>query len=131
MPLLPVIAIHYARTIDEGDRMWIMDWEYAGVNDPMRDLGNLSVEGGFDDAQDQEMLMSYFDGKPPAEDHGRMVIYKAMCDLLWTLWGLIQHANNNPADDFAAYALNGFDRCKKLMTSTEFCEALNQVSDAE
>jgi hypothetical protein len=33
-----------------------------------------------------------------------MVIYKAMCDLLWTLWGLIQHANGNPADDFRAYA---------------------------
>ena len=54
--------------------MWIMDWEYAGMNDPMWDLGDLSVEGGLDDAQDQEMLMSYFDVKPPAEDHGRMVI---------------------------------------------------------
>jgi len=31
-----------------------------------------------------------------------MVIYKAMCDLLWTLWGLIQHANKNPVDDFWA-----------------------------
>lgn len=62
VPLLPAIAIHYARTIDEGDRMWIMDWEYAGMNDPMWDLGDLSVEGGFDDAQDQEMLMAYFDG---------------------------------------------------------------------
>ena len=52
VPLVPVIAIHYVRTIDEGDRMWMMDWEYAGMNDPMWDLGDLSVEGGFDDAQD-------------------------------------------------------------------------------
>ena len=49
-----------------------------------------------------------------------MVIYKAMCDLLWTLWGLIQHANKNPADDFWAYAVNRFERCKRLMRSPEF-----------
>ena len=34
------------------------------------------------------------------ENLGRMVVYKAMCDLPWTLGGLIQHANNNTADDF-------------------------------
>jgi hypothetical protein len=49
-----------------------------------------------------------------------MVIYKAMCDLLWTLWGLIQHANKNPVDDFWAYSVNRFERCKKLMGSSGF-----------
>ncbi len=49
-----------------------------------------------------------------------MVIYKAMCDLLWTLWGLIQHANGNPADDFAAYANNRFARCRALMATEGF-----------
>jgi thiamine kinase-like enzyme len=44
-----------------------------------------------------------------------MVAYKAMCDLLWTLWGLIQHANGNPADDFLAYATTRFDRFRSLM----------------
>ena len=49
-----------------------------------------------------------------------MVIYKAMCDLLWTLWGLIQVANDNPAEDFAAYAGNRFRRCRSLMRTPEF-----------
>jgi thiamine kinase-like enzyme len=53
-----------------------------------------------------------------------MVIYKAMCDLLWTLWGLIQHANRNPAEDFWAYSVNRFERCRKLMGSPEFSEHL-------
>jgi thiamine kinase-like enzyme len=106
--------------IDDGTRMWVVDWEYSGMNDPMWDLGDLSVEGAFDEAQDMEMLRAYFGGAPTAADHGRMMIYKAMCDLLWTLWGLIQHANNNPADDFAAYALNRFNRCKALMAKKEF-----------
>jgi thiamine kinase-like enzyme len=113
--------------LDDGTRMWIVDWEYSGMNDPMWDLGDLSVEGIFDDAQDEEMLVSYFAGPPTAADHGRMVIYKAMCDLLWTLWGLIQRANKNPADDFATYALNRFNRCKALMASKEFSRHLGAV----
>lgn len=113
--------------LDDGTRMWIVDWEYSGMNDPMWDLGDLSVEGQFNDAQDAEMLVSYFGGAPTAADHGRMVIYKAMCDLLWTLWGLIQHANDNPADDFAAYAANRFSRCKALMASKQFSRHLSAV----
>jgi thiamine kinase-like enzyme len=106
--------------LDDGNRMWIVDWEYSGMNDPMWDLGDLSVEGGFTHEQDLEMLYAYFNGEPPIQDYARMIIYKAMCDLLWTLWGLIQHANKNPADDFMAYALNRFNRCKRLMASSDF-----------
>ena len=106
--------------IDTGHRMWIVDWEYSGMNDPMWDLGDLSVEGEFDNAQDEEMMRAYFGGDPPPSQWGRMVIYKAMCDLLWTLWGLIQLANENPAEDFRAYADGRFSRCKKLMADSEF-----------
>jgi thiamine kinase-like enzyme len=49
-----------------------------------------------------------------------MVLYKAMCDLLWTLWGLIQLANGNPADDFRAYAEGRFARCRALMATPGF-----------
>jgi thiamine kinase-like enzyme len=113
--------------LDDGTRMWIVDWEYSGMNDPMWDLGDLSVEGGFSAEQDIEMLHAYFGTNPSASDYARMVIYKAMCDLLWTLWGLIQHANKNPADDFQAYALNRFGRCKRLMASSDFSRHLSAV----
>ena len=62
------------------------------------------------------------------ETSGRIVIYKAMCDLLWTLWGLIQHANGNPVDDFWAYAVNRFERCKKLMGSPAFASHVAAVA---
>jgi thiamine kinase-like enzyme len=106
--------------LDNGKRMWLVDWEYSGMNDPLWDVGDLSVEAGFDAAQDEEMMRAYFAGEPRPDERGRVVIYKAMCDLLWTLWGLIQHANENPADDFWAYANNRFERCKALMASPEF-----------
>jgi thiamine kinase-like enzyme len=113
--------------LDDGQRMWIVDWEYCGMNDPMWDLGDLSVEGNFTSEQDLEMLYAYFNAEPPQQDYARMTIYKAMCDLLWTLWGLIQHANQNPADDFWAYAVNRFERCKRLMGSSEFARCVRML----
>jgi len=113
--------------IDTGERMWIVDWEYSGMNDPMWDLGDLSVEGSFDQKQEEEMLRAYFGGEPRPAERGRVVIYKAMCDLLWTLWGLIQLANKNPADDFRAYADGRFARCKLLMEKADFSRHLNAV----
>lgn len=106
--------------LDNGKRMWVVDWEYSGMNDPMWDLGDLSVEAGFSEAHDREMMEAYYGGVPSDAQFGRMVIYKAMSDLLWTLWGLIQHANDNPADDFWAYAIGRFDRCKSLMADPTF-----------
>lgn len=110
--------------LDTGTRMWVVDWEYSGMNDPMWDLGDLSVEAGFDAAQDSQMMQAYFGHAPKPQDQGRMVIYKAMCDLLWTLWGLIQLANANPVDDFRAYADGRFARCKALMAGPEFSRHL-------
>jgi thiamine kinase-like enzyme len=113
--------------LDTGERMWLVDWEYSGMNDPMWDLGDLSVEGGFDTDQDEELLRGYLGGAAGPADRGRMIVYKAMCDLLWTLWGLIQHVDGNPAEDFWAYALNRFERCKALMASPAFAHHLAAV----
>ncbi len=121
---LPLAACHCdplcENFLDTGKRMWIVDWEYSGMNDPLWDLGDLAVEGEFTPEQEEEMIAAYFDGLPSAAERGRFVIYKAMCDLLWTLWGLIQHANKNLADDFWAYSINRFERCKALMATEEF-----------
>ncbi len=114
--------------LDTGSRMWIVDWEYSGMNDPMWDLGDLAVEGRFEESQEEEMIFAYFGGEPAPAERGRIVIYKAMCDLLWTLWGLIQLAGNNPADDFRAYADGRFARCKALMATPEFSRHVAAVA---
>lgn len=114
--------------LDTGDRMVVIDYEYSGNNDPMWDLGDLSVEGMFGPEQDDALLRAYFDGDPPAHEVGRMVAYKAMCDLLWTLWGVIQYANGNPADDFWAYAVGRFERCQALMASPDYPAHLAAIS---
>ncbi|ESY84769.1 Choline/ethanolamine kinase [Mesorhizobium sp. LNHC220B00] len=128
---LPLVACHCdplcENFLDTGERMWIVDWEYSGMNDPLWDLGDLSVEGKFDANQDEELTRAYFGGEAKPAERGRIVIYKAMCDLLWTLWGLIQLANENPVDDFRAYADGRFARCKALMETEEFSRHLAAV----
>ena len=113
--------------LDTGERMYVIDYEYAANNDPMWDLGDLSVEGGFDADQDAVLLRAYFGGDPPPDQVARMVIYKALCDLLWTLWGVIQHVNANPAEDFWAYATGRFERCRQLMSTSEFAAHIAAV----
>lgn len=115
--------------LDDGNTMWIVDWEYSGMNDPLWDLGDLSVEADFSDDQDQEMMHAYCGGEPSEPEFARMIIYKAMCDLLWTLWGLIQHADKNPAEDFWAYSTGRFDRCKALMTDPGFEGYVQAIKD--
>jgi thiamine kinase-like enzyme len=114
--------------LDTGHRMWMVDWEYCGMNDPMWDLADLVVEGNFDVAQEEELIHAYFGGQPNAFERGRIVIYKAMCDLLWTLWGLIQLAANNPATDFRTYADERFARCRALMQTDGFKKAVVDVA---
>lgn len=113
--------------LDDGTDMWIVDWEYSGMNDPLWDVGDLSVEAGLNATQQDELLQAYFGGTPTAAQYGRVEIYKAMCDLLWTLWGLIQHADKNPAEDFWAYSTTRFDRCQRLMNDPVFSGHLEAV----
>jgi len=115
--------------LDDGKNMWIVDWEYSGMNDPLWDLGDLSVEAGMNEDQENEMLKAYFGKEPTAAQKGRVIIYKAMCDLLWTLWGLIQLADKNPVDDFWAYSIERFERCKVLMQNPIFAEHINAIRE--
>ena len=113
--------------LDTGSRMYLIDYEYAGNNDPMWDLADLSVEGGFTADQDEALLHAYFGAPASASDAARMLALKAMCDLLWTLWGVIQHVNANPAEDFWAYAVGRFERCRALMERPDYASSLADI----
>jgi thiamine kinase-like enzyme len=128
---LPSVSCHCdplcENFLDAGDRMWIVDWEYAGVNDPIWDLGDFSVEGSFDAGMDDRLMLAYFGRAPTPSEHGRMVIYKAMSDLFWAVWGFIQHANKNPVDDFWAYGSGRLERCRALMADPIFGKSLEAI----
>lgn len=113
--------------IDAVEHVYLIDWEFSGMNDPLWDLADLSVECGLSPEQDRVMVEAYWHGDAPAEVYSRLELYKAMSDLLWSLWGLIQHANDNPLDNFLTYAQERFERCRKRMNTLEYEQHLQVV----
>ena len=75
--------------LDDGTRLWIVDFEYSGMNDPAFELGNTAQEQGFDDAQVAELCAAYFGEATPAL-LARMRLQMIMSDVGWTLWAAIQ-----------------------------------------
>jgi thiamine kinase-like enzyme len=106
--------------LDADGRIYLIDWEYSGMNDPMWDLADLSVEAGFGPEQDRAMMEAYHGtGLSPALC-SRLEVYKAMSDLYWSVWGVVQHAKDNPAEDFWSYGLERLGRSKARMSGADF-----------
>jgi thiamine kinase-like enzyme len=106
--------------LDADGRIYLIDWEYSGMNDPMWDLADLSVEAGFKPEQDRAMMEVYYGtGLSPALC-SRLEVYKAMSDLHWSVWSFVQHAKDNPAEDFWSYGLERLGRSKTRMSGADF-----------
>ena len=113
--------------IDADGRIYLIDWEYSGMNDPLWDLADLSVEAGFGPEQDRTMMQTYHGtGLSPAL-YSRLEVYKAMSDLHWSVWGFVQHAKGNPALDFWGYGLERLGRSRARMSGADFSRHLSVV----
>ncbi len=89
--------------LDDGQRLWLVDWDYAGFNSPLFDLGGLASNNEFPPEQEQELLERYF-GAPP--DAGLLRRYGAMkCASLLreTLWSMVSELHSTLAFDYRAY----------------------------
>jgi thiamine kinase-like enzyme len=113
--------------LDAEGRIYLIDWEYSGMNDPMWDLANLSVEAGFGPAQDRNVMEAYFGANVTPSLYSRLEVYKAMGDLHWSLWGFVQHAKGNTTEDFWDYGLNRLRRSNARMSSADFGRHLDLV----
>jgi thiamine kinase-like enzyme len=86
----------------DGSRMWMIDWEYAGFNSPLFDLGALA-NAGLTHAQESRMLKTYF-GKPPTADlWHRYRAMKAASALREAMWSMVQEVHSTLPVDYAAY----------------------------
>jgi len=68
------------------DRLYLIDWEYAGMNDGMWDLADVSIEAAFTAEQDRLLLAKYLDREPETLDWKHFLANKIYVDYLWTLW---------------------------------------------
>ena len=113
--------------LDAGGRVYLIDWEYSGMNDAMWDLAGLSVEAGFGPWQDREMMEAYYEDIPSQALYSRLEVYKAMCDLHWSLWSFVRHKKDNPARDLWGYGLERLARANARMGSAGFGQHLDLV----
>lgn len=97
--------------LDENNRLYLIDWEYSGMNEPMWDLSCLSIECDYTEDNDNELLTDYFGSAPTVEQKKRFIAAKLYVDYLWTLWGLTRV----PFDGqfMQDYADNRYNRLKR------------------
>lgn len=85
-----------------GERMYLIDWEYAGMNDGMWDLADVSIEAGFDGGHDLAFLRSYLGREPEISDLRHFLASKLYVDYLWTLWAKARVPyDGQPMEDWA------------------------------
>ena len=89
--------------LDDGARLWIVDYEYSGNNDPAFELGNTCQELGWDEARIRELCAAYF-GEATDALLARMRLQMIMSDVGWTLWAAIQAAISPIDFDFGGWA---------------------------
>ncbi len=104
---------------DENGRVWIVDWEYAGMGDRFFDLANFSVNHGLDERDDALLLASY-----GVEEERSLVQMRFMSDFREAMWGVVQQAISDIEFDFEAYAAEHFERMEETADSDRFRRAL-------
>jgi thiamine kinase-like enzyme len=101
-----------ANFIADGERLWIVDWEYAGMGDRYFDLANLSINSGFDEADDERLLEAYFEQPSTAGRFACLRLMRLMSDYREAMWGAVQTVLSELDFDFAAYAAEHFARLR-------------------
>uniref|UniRef100_UPI004056EA31 phosphotransferase n=1 Tax=Agathobacter sp. TaxID=2021311 RepID=UPI004056EA31 len=73
--------------VRQGEKMYLIDWEYAGMNDPMWDLADVSIEADFSEENDAFFLACYFGREATSDERKAFLTNKVLIDYLWSLWG--------------------------------------------
>ena len=112
--------------IDDGERIWLIDYEYSGNNDACFELGNLACESHFDADQLEELVTAYY-GRARPSRLARARLLGAVGQWGWTLWGAIQHAVSPLDFDFWAWATERWDGARATLTGPDLPALLDAV----
>ena len=101
----------YQNFIKSGDnKLYLIDWEYSGMFDPLWDLATHSIESEFTLLEEELFLSHYFQRDVTELETRRILIHKIFQDYLWTMWTIFKEAKG---DDFGSYGIDRFERAKK------------------
>jgi len=107
------------------EKIYLIDWEYGGMNDPMWDLAAYSLECDFSPEEEELYLTLYLNQKViRPEIQKRLLMNKIFQDFLWSIWTIIKEAKG---DDFGSYGINRFTRCRENLNNKLIKEITNEL----
>ncbi|HET6470179.1 MAG TPA: phosphotransferase [Geminicoccaceae bacterium] len=108
-----------ANLIDDGRRLWLVDWDYAGFNSPLFDLGGLASNNELAPEQEESLLELYFER--PADDalRRRYVAMKCASLLREAMWSMVSELHSTLAFDYVAYTAENLARFERVLADFE------------
>jgi thiamine kinase-like enzyme len=116
--------------IEDGERVWIIDYEYSGNNDPCFELGNIWSECGLTTEQLEELVTSYY-GRSLRHKVARAHLQGIVAKYGWTLWGCIQSASSPLEYDFWGWAMERYEAATAEFKGPHFARLLDDVHAAD
>jgi len=117
---MPIVFGHHdllpGNVMDDGARLWLIDWEYGGFGTALFDLANLSANGTFGAAEDEALLDAYFEGKVSGRLRRSFQAMKAASALREAMWAMVSDVHLRiPGADYGAHARDYLNRFEELM----------------
>jgi thiamine kinase-like enzyme len=116
-----------ANFIGDGDHIWIVDWEYAGMGNRYFDLANFAINNDLDDSQQEAFLEAYFGEPPGARRLASLRLMRFMSDFREAMWGVVQQGISKLDFDFVEYATKHFARLRETAADPAFEGALEEA----
>jgi thiamine kinase-like enzyme len=116
--------------IDAGDRLWLIDYEYSGNNEPSFELGNIWSESGLSLGQLDELVAAYYGELLPAKV-ARARLWGLMSKYGWTLWASIQDGVSTIDFDFWAWGMEKYERAVEEFDGPGFEALLDEARRAD
>lgn len=113
--------------IDDGEKVWIIDYEYSGNNDPCFELGNIWAEAFLELDQLEELVLAYYGSDRP-EKLARAWLQALLAKYGWTLWASIQSSISELDFDFWSWGMEKYQLAQAEFSSQLFAKMLRQVS---
>jgi thiamine kinase-like enzyme len=104
-----------ANLLDDGSRLWLLDWEYAGYNSCLFDIGGLASNNELSPEHEEAVLEAYFDAPPGEELRRRYAAMKAASLLREAMWSMVSELHSALTFDYAAYTTENLARLERAM----------------
>mgnify|MGYP000947247383 CR=1 FL=1 len=104
-----------ANILDDGTRLWLIDWDYAGFNSPLFDLANLASNNELTADQEEEMLAAYLGRVPDARLRRSYSAMKCASLLRETMWSMVSEIHSRLEFDYKAYTSDYLGRLQRSL----------------